>query len=123
MDGVMLISVGPDSVDSYSALVGCIVRVQGQPQPAVSIPNGSRLGCCGRRFAVEHVGRQTLVTSGNCCIHPFMAGGILDRTVILPTAKAQSLVHIGNVCPVVGCNIYKRVEPKYKKLFHEKRGT
>ena len=72
---------------------------------------------------MEHVERQTLVTTGDCRIHPFMAGGILDRTVILPTAKAQSPVHIGNVCPAVGCNICKHVEPKHKKLFHEKRGT
>ena len=123
MDGVKPISVGPDSFGGCRALVGCAVRIQSQPQPAVPFHNRSRLGRRGSRFAVESVECQSLVASGDPYVHPFVAGRILDRTVIFSTAKAQSPVHIGNVCPAVGCNICKRVEPKYKKLFHEKRGT
>ena len=123
MDGVKLISVGSDPFGGHPALVGRTVRIQSQPQPAVPVHNGSQLGCRGSRFAVEHVERQNLVTSGDPYIHPFMADRILDRKVIFPIAKTQSPVHIGNDCPAVGCNIRQRVESEHKKLFYKKRGT
>jgi len=123
MDGVKPISVGPDPFGGCPALVGCTVRIQSQPQPAVSVHNGSQLGRRRSRFALEHVECQSLVTSGDPYIHPFMAGRILDRTVIFPTAKTQRSLYIGNVCAAVDCNMCKRVESEHKKFFHKKRGT
>ena len=123
MDGVKPISVGPGAFGSHPALVECAVRVQSEPQPAIPFHNGSRLGRRGSRFTLEPVECQSLVASGDPYIHHFMAGRILDRTVIFPIAKTQSPVYIGNVCPTFGAHICKRVESEHKKLFYKKRGT
>ena len=110
MDGVKPISVGLHSFGGRPALVGCAVRIQSQPQSAVPVYNGGRLGRRRSLFAFGHVECQSLVLSCDIRIHHTVAGGILGGKIILPGIKSQPPVCVDPVWLVTGCDICKRIE-------------
>ena len=123
MDGVKPVSVGLGAILRDPARMGCTGRVQVQPQPVVSVHNGSRLGCSGRRPAMEYVHRQKVDASGDPYIHIRLADRILARTSLLSASPRKfafcntwfniDLWHDGNHHPA----------QKHAKLFYKKRGV
>lgn len=123
MDGVKPLSVGRGTLVRGATRMGCIDRIRIKPQPALSIHNGSRLGCGRQRSLVEHVHPQKMGASGDPYIHFGLADRILDRASLLPAAPSKFTVCRGLFDFDHLHYSDQHTSQKHTTLFYKKRGV
>ena len=123
MDGVKPVSVGHAAILRRPARMGCIDRVRIQPQPVVSIHNGSRLGYGGMRPAMEPMDPQEVDAPGDPYIHFDLADRILDRENLLSAAPRKFTVCCGGFDLDHWHDPDQHTSQKHTRLFYQKRGV
>ena len=123
MDGVKPVSVGHGAIVRHPARMGCIDRIRIQPQPAIFVHNGSRLGRGGMRPAVVYVDQKEVGAPGDPYIHFNLADRILDRESLPSAAPRKCTVCRGGFDHDYWHYLDYHTSQKHKRLFYQKRGV
>ena len=123
MDGVKPVSVGRGAILRNPARMGRIDRIRIQPQPAIFVDNGSRLGRGGKRPAMEHVDSQAMDAPGDPYIHIRLADRILDRESLLSTTSRKFAICRGWFDLDHWHHPDHHTSQKHNRLFYQKRGV